>query len=215
MSKSTLDEIVSRLQGLQDDLEIEIDRILKAKRQQFHYTLEQGRVRFERSFKALQRQQRTGVWRYLREARLAHILSAPVIYSVLVPLLLLDLMITLYQHTCFRIYGIPLVRRTDYMRLDRLQLSYLNGIEKFNCLYCGYGNGVVEYCREISARTEQYWCPIKHAQRTPDPHHLTERFFDYGDAEAYRKEFEQLRRNWNELRQDVIDPDKAARRETE
>jgi len=198
MTKPTLEEILGRLQKLQAELEIESDQLLKEKRRQFHYTLEQGKVRFEQGFKALQRQQRIGLWRYLLGARLAHVLSAPIIYSVIVPLALLDLMITLYQHTCFRIYGIPLVRRSDYMSVDRLQLSYLNAIEKLNCLYCSYGNGVVEYCREISARTEQYWCPIKHARRTPDPHHRVDKFFDYGDADAYKQKLQSLRRQWEE-----------------
>lgn len=211
MGKSTLDEILSRLQNLQGELETEIERILREKREQFHYSLERGRVRFEKGVKSLQRQYRTGIWPYLRHARLTHILSAPVIYSVIVPLGLLDLMITLYQHICFRIYGIPRVRRSDYMRVDRLQLSYLNVIEKLNCLYCSYGNGVVEYCREISARTEQYWCPIKHARRTPDPHHLTERFFDYGDAETYSQRLERIRRDWEGLKRSHPERDRGER----
>lgn len=198
MTKLKLEEILERLQKLQTELEREIDQLLIEKRRQFHYSLEQGKVRFEQSFRALHRRQRVGLWRYLRGARIRHLLSAPIIYSVIIPLALLDLMITVYQHTCFRIYGIPLVRRADYLSVDRLQLSYLNAIEKLNCLYCSYGNGVVEYCREISARTEQYWCPIKHAQRTPDPHHLVEKFFDYGDAEAYRQRLQHLRRQWDE-----------------
>ncbi len=202
MAKSTLDEILSRLQTMQTELELEIDRLLQEKRRQFHYTLQQGKVRFEQGFKALQRQQRIGLWRYIREARLAHILSAPIIYSVIVPLVFLDLMITLYQHTCFRLYGIPLVVRSDYMRVDRLQLSYLNALEKLNCLYCSYGNGMVEYCREISARTEQYWCPIKHARRTPDPHQRMDYFVDFGDAEAYKKRLSELRQRWDELKAD-------------
>lgn len=197
MTKPTLEEVLGRLQKLQAELETEIEQLLKEKRRQFHYTLEQGRVRFEKGFKALQRQQRMGLWRYLRGARLGHVLSAPIIYSLILPLVLLDLMISFYQHTCFRIYGIPRVHRADYMRVDRLQLSYLNAIEKLNCLYCSYGNGLVEYCREISARTEQYWCPIKNARRTPDPHHRVERFFDYGDADAYKQRLDSLRRQWN------------------
>ncbi len=202
MNKTTLDEILSRLQQMQLELEEEIDRLLQEKRQQFHYTLKQGKVRFEQGFKALQRRQRIGLWRYLRNAKLAHILSAPIIYSVIFSLVLLDLMITIYQQSCFRIYGIPLVRRADYMRVDRLQLSYLNAIEKINCLYCSYGNGLIEYCREISARTEQYWCPIKHAQRTPDPHKRMEQFADFGDAESYKKRLVELRKSWDELKKE-------------
>ncbi len=206
MTKPTLEEILGRLHKLQAELEVEIDQLLSEKRRQFHYTLEQGRVRFEQGFKALQRQRRIGIWRYLRHARIAHILSAPIIYSVIVPLVLLDLIITFYQHTCFRIYGIPRVRRADYMRLDRLQLSYLNAIEKLNCLYCSYGNGLIEYCREISARTEQYWCPIKHAERTPDPHHRVDRFVDFGDAEAYNQKLHAIRKSWDNTEPPDVDP---------
>ncbi|TNF34624.1 MAG: hypothetical protein EP315_06995, partial [Gammaproteobacteria bacterium] len=70
---------------------------------------------------------------------------------------------------------------------------------KFNCVYCGYSNGLIEYIREITARTEQYWCPIKHAQRTPDPHRFSDRFVDYGDAEAYKSRLEELRKQLSEL----------------
>lgn len=79
------------------------------------------------------------------------------------------------------------------MVLDRHHLVYLNLIEKFNCVICGYVNGIIEYVREISGRTEQYWCPIKHARRTPDPHQFSLSFSDYGDAEAYRSRIQKLR----------------------
>jgi hypothetical protein len=78
--------------------------------------------------------------------------------------------------------------------IDRQQLAYLNIFQKINCIYCGYGNGLIEYVREIAARTEQYWCPIKHARRTPDPHHLVEKFVDYGDAEAFEARLEALQK---------------------
>ncbi len=112
------------------------------------------------------------------------------------PLVFLDVTITLYQQVCFRIYGIPRVVRTEYLVFDRGQLSYLNTIEKFNCIYCTYGNGLIEYVREVIARTEQYWCPIKHAKRTLKQHLRAEKFFDYGDAKKYRMELEVLRKDW-------------------
>jgi hypothetical protein len=43
---------------------------------------------------------------------------------------------------------------------DRRKLAYLNAIEKLNC---DYANGILTYAREIASRTEQFWCPIKHA----------------------------------------------------
>ena len=87
------------------------------------------------------------------------------------------------------------------MIIDRQHLAYLNAIEKFNCLYCSYANGVIEYIREIAARTEQYWCPIKHTSRSPDPHRLVENFTDYGDAEAFNNRFEALQRELAEIKE--------------
>jgi len=193
MGRSQLDEILRRLQELEEEFEMELERVLEEKRQLFQYHFEQGRVRFEQGIKALQRQQRVGVWSYLRNARLAHVLTVPVIYSLLLPFVVLDVSVTLYQHICFRIYGISLVCRSNYIVIDRHQLAYLNLLQKINCIYCGYINGLIEYMREIAARTEQYWCPIKHARRSTDPHRLSHSFADYGDAEAYYGRLKKLR----------------------
>ncbi|VAX11636.1 hypothetical protein MNBD_GAMMA25-2097 [hydrothermal vent metagenome] len=196
--KTGLDEILERLQTAERELQQEVDRLLAEKREQFHYQLRRGKVVFEREVRRWQRQYRTGVRHYLYQTPLLFILSAPVIYGMVIPLLILDLSFTLYQHICFRIYDIPRVRRADYLVIDRQHLAYLNIIEKLNCVYCGYGNGLIEYVREISARTEQYWCPIKHAIRTLDPHVRSQQFFHYGDAEAYRQGLEALRKDWKE-----------------
>jgi len=203
MRSSPLDEILQRLHQAQSDLEQELDRLLDEKRQKFQYQLRRGRVVFEKSIKRVQRQYRTGALAYLFKAPLAFILSAPLIYGMIVPFVLLDLCVSLYQQICFRIYGIPRVKRADYMVIDRHHLAYLNVFEKINCVYCGYGNGLIEYVREISARTEQFWCPIKHARRTLDAHRRSHRFFDYGDAEAYRRNLHKLRTDWNDDEGDV------------
>ena len=194
MSRPNLEEILSRISGLQEQLEQEFERLWEEKRAHFKYTLKKGRVIFDEGIHELQQRYRTGIWVYLRSARLAHILIAPVIYSVFLPLLLLDLAIFVYQQICFRVYGVPRVKRSDYIVIDRQSLAYLNWIEKFNCMYCGYSSGLIEYIGEVIAQTEQYWCPIKHAQRTPNPHHRTQYFADYGDAGAYQDKQEQLRR---------------------
>jgi hypothetical protein len=203
MRSSPLDEILQRLHQAQNDLEQELDRLLDEKRQKFQYQLRRGRVVFEKSIKRVQRQYRTGALAYLFKAPLAFILSAPVIYGMIVPFALLDLCVSLYQQICFRIYGIPLVKRTDYIVIDRHHLAYLNVFEKINCVYCGYGNGLIEYVREISARTEQFWCPIKHARRTLDAHRRSHRFFDYGDAEAYRRHLHKLRTEWDDDEREI------------
>ena len=70
--------------------------------------------------------------------------------------------IEIYHHICFQLYGIELVERSRYIKLDRHKLSKLSPIEKIFCSYCGYGNGVLAYAVEIAGRTEQYWCAVKH-----------------------------------------------------
>ena len=84
---------------------------------------------------------------------------------MVLPIALLDLWASVYQWVCFPVYGISRVRRSAYVVIDRQHLAYLNAIEKLNCVYCGYGNGVFAYVREIAGRTEQYRCPIRHARR--------------------------------------------------
>ena len=199
MRSTALDEILQRLHQVEQELEQELDRLLEQKREQFKYQLRRGRVVFERGIRRWQKQYKTGSWAYLVRAPLLVILSAPLIYGMLIPLLLLDLSITLYQHICFRIYRIPLVRRKDYLVIDRHHLAYLNLIERLNCVYCGYANGLIEYAREIVARTEQFWCPVKHARRTLDGHYRIQRFLDYGDAEAYSRNRQTVRRDWSDL----------------
>ena len=101
---------------------------------------------------------------------------------------------TLYQSICFPIYGMTRVPRHRYFAIDRHKLAYLNGIEKVHCTFCSYANGLIAYVREVAARTEQSWCPIKHARAIPVPHSRYHLFFDYGDAERYRSDLVPLRR---------------------
>jgi len=55
------------------------------------------------------------------------------------------------------------------------------------------GNGLLAYVTEVAARTEQYWCPIKHARRVAGAHRHYPDFVDFGDAEAYLTRQEALR----------------------
>ena len=195
MTRSVLEELQERLSTTRRDIEAEMEEQLAAQRERFRYSLHRGKVRFERDVREFQRRYRIGLLKYIVRARLGYILSAPLIYGLIVPLVFLDATVTLYQHVCFRTYQIPIVRRRDHIIVDRHHLAYLNGIEKLNCIYCGYANGLIAYVREIAGRTEQYWCPIKHARRAADPHHRAEGFVDYGDAEAYREGLLDLRGN--------------------
>jgi hypothetical protein len=104
----------------------------------------------------------------------------------------------MYQWICFPIYKINKVKRSDYIVIDRHRLYYLNLIEKLNCLYCSYFNGLMGYISEIAARTEQYWCPIRHAKRLKSMHNNYKHFFDYGDSENFRNGLNDLRKKLKE-----------------
>jgi hypothetical protein len=127
-------------------------------------------------------------------------LTAPVIYAGVAPFLLLDLFLTVFQATCFSLYGIPKVQRADYIIFDRRQLKYLNLLERLNCVYCSYANGLFAYATEVAGRTEQHWCPIKHATRLRSPHSRYSHFFDYGDAQQYRRQIETVRNDFVDVR---------------
>ena len=198
--------IASRIAELKHELDHEIDLDIAEKRHKLHYSIDKGRVAFEREAYALHNKLRQGTWPFLREASMASLVVAPVIYSLIAPLFLLDLWVQLYQAVCFPIYGIARVDRSRYVLLDRGHLRYLNWIERVNCNYCGYANGLVAYAREIAARTEQYFCPIKHAHRALGPHSHYSEFFDFGDAHAYKEDLVKLRA---ELRPEQVDSTKS------
>jgi hypothetical protein len=112
----------------------------------------------------------------------------PVIYSMIFPLVIFDFCLEIYHQICFRLYKIPIIKRSSYIRIDRHKLQYLTRWEKLNCAYCGYANGLMHYASVIAGETEKYWCGIKH-QKDPNfipPEHHKD-FLEYGDEESYNK----------------------------
>jgi putative component of membrane protein insertase Oxa1/YidC/SpoIIIJ protein YidD len=185
-----------RLQDLHDrirHIEEEIEQELRHRRAELHADFEHRRVAFEQEVLTQQRRFRQGVLRYLADSQWRNAITAPLIYPVLLPLLLVDLAVTLYQWLCFPLYRVARVRRRDYLAFDRTHLGYLNAIEKLNCAYCSYANGLAAYVAEVIARTEQFWCPIKHARRVLRAHPYYAGFVDYGDAQGYRLGLQALR----------------------
>ena len=179
---SKINELIDKIAKLENQLVEEI----REQEAEVHYKLEGTRVKFEDSVLEAHRRLKVAIIPWLRSSLLRNILSVPFIYAMIIPLAFMDLTITLYQHICFRLYNVARVRRGDYIVMDRHQLSYLNGIEKFNCFYCGYGNGVIGYSREVLARTEQYWCPIKHARKVVGTHRRYQKFMGFGDGENHQ-----------------------------
>ncbi len=193
LQEFTLPASINELLGRMKELEGQLESEFAARRTEFQYRLVEGRIRFEKEVAEQHRSLKTKLSAYIKGAPPLVLLTAPFIYAVIVPFVLLDIFVSIYQAVRFPVYGIPMVRRRDYIVFDRHHLAYLNGIEKLNCAYCSYGNGLIAFVREVASRTEQYWCPIKHAQRIAGMHPRYPNFIEYGDAEGYQQKLEMLR----------------------
>lgn len=194
--KNNLPLLIEKIKKMEKELSLEIQK----QEEIFFYKIRKKKVYFTEDIKKKHKAIVKTVSRYLFDAKPLNLLTVPVIWFCLVPAAFMDLVVTLYQALCFRIYGIPIVQRNKYIVIDRHSLSYLNAIEKLNCVYCGYVNGLIAYVQEVAARTEQYWCPIKHARRTASIHSRYDKFLEYGDSDGYRKKIEKVRRDFDGIK---------------
>jgi hypothetical protein len=182
-------QILAQMAALEDDLRSAVHD----QESRMFFQIKGKRVEFERTVKAAHRKLKKNFFRWLVTNRPQNLLTGPIIYGMVFPLMMLDFFVSFYQWACFPIYGITKVRRADYIVFDRQHLEYLNFIEKFHCTYCAYGAGLMGYMNEILARTEQYFCPIKHAHKILGTHSRYNRFLDYGDAADYEARLEEFR----------------------
>ncbi len=184
-----ISQILARMATLEDELRTAVQQ----QEHKMFFEIKGKRVEFERSVKAAHQKLKRSFFRWLITDRPQNLLTGPIIYTMIIPLVMLDACVSFYQAVCFPIYRVTKVRRSDYIVFDRRHLSYLNFIEKFHCTYCEYGNGLMGYMSEILARTEQYFCPIKHAHKILGTHSRYNRFLDYGEADAYEAKLEEFR----------------------
>ena len=171
----------------------DFEAALEEKAKEFRYQWEKGKVKFTQEVLDWQRTHAVSLGTYLRTSRIMPIVTAPIIYLGVIPFAILDVFLVVFQWICFPVYGVPKVKRSDYIIFDRGHLRYLNIIERLNCIYCSYGNGVFAFATEVAARTEQHWCPIKHAHRVRSPHSRYSHFLEYGDASQYVRRIETVR----------------------
>ena len=181
--------ILAQMAALENDLRTAVQE----QESKMFFQIRGKRVEFESSVKAAHRKLKKNFFRWLVTDRPQNLITGPIIYAMIFPLMMLDICVSFYQWACFPIYGITRVRRADYIVFDRRHLGYLNFIEKFHCTYCEYGNGLMSYMAEILARTEEYFCPIKHAHKILGTHARYNRFLDYGDAADYEAKLEEYR----------------------
>jgi len=186
---SKVRQILDQITQLEEELNAELEE----QRSRLRYQVEGKRVVFEQALKEAHQRVKLGVFRWFLTVRPQNYLTMPVIYGAALPIVLFDLSVSLYQAICFPVYGIPKVKRGDYIVFDHQHLAYLNIIEKGHCLYCSYSVGMLAYAGEIIARTEQYFCPIKHACKVLASHSRYERFLDYGDGHDFHRKLDEFR----------------------
>ena len=183
-------QLLAQITALEDELRV----ALSERQSSVVFQIQGKRIKFEQSVKEVHQRLKINFFRWFIINRPQNLITGPIIYSMIIPLVIIDFFVSFFQATCFPIYRIKKVRRSDYIIFDRKYLNYLNFIEKFHCTYCEYANGLIAYIREVVARTEQYFCPIKHAHKLLDSHSRYARFLDYGDAEDYQSRLEEYRK---------------------
>jgi hypothetical protein len=182
-------EIIAEIEAMKVKLGEEISQ------QESHisYEIQNGYVKFEKDVLEKQKENMKDLLAWFREIPLLHLLTSPLIYAMVIPAILFDLILFLYQQVVFRVFKFKFLKRNDYIVFDRHYLGYLNPIEKLNCMYCSYFNGLMHYASAIAGRTELYFCPIKHAKKIAYKHEYYDDFLAYGDEDKYQKKLQALR----------------------
>jgi len=195
MIDKKIDEIREKIIELESELEEEF----KKKHKEFFYKIENNKIKFEERIIKEGKSMITSSIKYITSFPVAVIFTIPFIWAMMIPALMADISVSIYQAVCFPIYKIPKVKRKDYILMDRYNLFYLDKVERINCWYCEYFNGVIAYVREIGARTEQFWCPIKHSKTPKEKHSRYDKFFDYGDYLKYKEELAKRRGDFKDI----------------
>ena len=125
------------------------------------------RIVFLQEFRKRNKKFKIPTWKYVIPQNIRHLLSMPFIYMMIVPVVILDIFVTIYHLVAFSLYHIP----------------------KIHCLYCTYVNGIFAYAVEVGARTERYWCPVKAAHKPKFHHDWYSEFADYGNPEEWKEKF--------------------------
>ncbi len=186
--ENKIKKILIRIAELDEALRKEYSKIS----QKYGFSIKRKRIIFLEKIKRRNRKFRIPAWKYALPKNIRHLLSIPFIYAMIIPVILLDFFVTIYHWVAFPLYKIPKVQRSDYIIYDRRFLDYLNIIQKINCLYCSYVNGIFTYSVEIAKRTERYWCPIKSARKPKLPYNWDQDFADYGNPQEWNQKFNQV-----------------------
>jgi hypothetical protein len=184
--KSTIKDILAKIESLDTDLREEYIRLSE----KYGFSLEKRKVIFVEEIRKHNKAMKLPKWKFpLSMMNIRQIIAIPFILGMIIPAIFLDICITIYHAVAFPLYGIPRVKRYEYIIFDRRFLDYLNIIQKVQCLYCSYVNGLFAYAVEIAARTERYWCPLKAAHKPKFSHGWYKDFADYGNPEEWKEKY--------------------------
>lgn len=184
-------DIVKEIEQLKSRLKEEIN----SAEEDIAYEIKRGKIFFSDEILINQKENITNFFQFFKDAPLLHILSAPIVYMMIIPAVILDIMLFVYVRVIFKIYKFPPIKRDEYIVFDRHYLGYLNFIEKLNCLYCSYFNGLINYTAAVASRSELYFCPIKHAKKIAYSHEYYYSFLPYADADSYQKNLKKCQKN--------------------
>jgi len=187
---NNISDILIEIEALKQKLKEEVEK----KEKHIAYEIKHGRIHFTQDVLASQKEKITTLWQFIKEAPILNILSAPIVYMMIIPAVILDLFLTVYVWIIFPIYKFPKFKRSDYIVFDRQYLGYLNFIEKLNCVYCSYFNGLINYTSAIAGRSELYFCPIKHAKKIAYMHEHYYDFLSYADANSYQEKLKECQK---------------------
>ncbi len=188
-----MDPKISHILAQIDALEVDLQKALHERDIDVTNKVKQNPISVDETASSTHRKIGVGLLKWITIKRPQNLVTAPFIYGLIFPLVFLDISVSLYQAICFPIYRIAKVRRADYLVFDHQHLQYIDIIERIHCAYCTYANGVIAHALEVASRTEQYFCPIKHAHKILGRQARYQHYLEYGDAQDYHAKLEAFR----------------------
>lgn len=193
--KSKINKILEDISSKREELLSEYEKL----KDRYWFKIEWNKIVWNKEREKELKKSRKSIADTIFGTEFREFLSIPFIWMMIIPAVILDIWLFIYQNTAIRLYKIPLAKRSDYIVFDRKELAYLNWIQKINCIYCSYVNWLFQYWVEVAWRTEKYWCPIKHARKKAWGHDWEEHFADYWDPDGFKNTFCSLK-EYDELK---------------
>lgn len=105
--KSTISRILQEIENKRKELAEEYERIKK----KYNFEYIKWKITFSKEQKLENKKKKRSFWQTTKSTTFREYLSIPFIYSMMIPAVILDLFLFMYQQTAMRLYRIPLVKR--------------------------------------------------------------------------------------------------------